>query len=540
MRHYSLQRFLTQKNIYFFCLGIYVFLAIASIFSGITGWDEESDYLGIRTQIAHAVKLVVGQPTDYRDIHADLEYYGIIGLLPAWLLWFIQQSLLTSRVSLPQALFYPEVDHQLNGFFAYAHLILACEFILLSVVVFKIAKEIPLRYPWIAAALIFITPSLVGNSFVNSKDIPFALFYTLYTLTLIERRRYNPAKNIYWLSVFAAAFLVNLKLVTIIVVIISEALLSLSSKYKVKSCRESSIFLMLVLAIALVFQPAAWSINPFPYIIESISKFSNHGWGGCMWWAGECVGVNSSSWNTSHYIVKWTTIKVPYLLLFLASVSICSSLWKIFNRQFQFSWSWFFVILQLALIPIMAAIRQSNLYDADRHILFIYPALAVIAASGIQTINESKFLKGYASTSMQCFICLLGVILFLDNLMINPYQSSYLNESARYFHSNLTTSIDYWAVSSKELIRNAQLKREITVHPQLKTGLWISPFWIAFRQLGGQVSDSSQLSPLYQVRDPSNFSAPPVERDCSFGSSVKRNLIPNRTITLSKLYFCRN
>ena len=540
MRHYRLQRLLTQKNIYFFCLGIYVFLAVASIFSGITGWDEESDYLGIRTQIAHAVKLVARQPTNYNDIHADLEYYGIIGLLPAWLLWFIQQSLLTSRVSLPQALFYPEVDHQLNGFFAYSHLILACEFILISVVVFKIAKEIPLRYPWIAAALIFVTPSLVGNSFVNSKDIPFTLFYTLYTLTLIKRQRNNPSRHVYWLSVFTSSFLVNLKLVTIIVVIISEAFLALSREHKIKSVRESLSFLLLVLAIALALQPAAWSINPFPYIIQSISKFSNHGWGGCMWWAGECVGVNSSNWNTFHYIAKWVSIKAPFFLLFLASVSLCSSLRKALNGQSIFSWPWFFVISQLCMIPIMAGIRQSNLYDADRHILFIYPALALVAASGIQSLRESNYVKGYLRISMQVFICFLGIILFFDNLMINPYQSSYLNEPARFIHSNLTTSIDYWAISSKELIRNAQLKREISVQPQLKNGLWISPFWIAFRQLGGQASESSLVSPLYQVRDPINFSAPPPERDCRFGSSVKRNLLPNRTIILSKLYFCQN
>jgi hypothetical protein len=72
-------------------LGLYLVLAFSALSGGLLGWDEETDYLGIRGQIAHAVLLLRGEHPDYHRIHSNLEYYGTVGLLPGWLLWFLQQ-----------------------------------------------------------------------------------------------------------------------------------------------------------------------------------------------------------------------------------------------------------------------------------------------------------------------------------------------------------------------------------------------------------------------------------------------------------------
>ena len=121
-----------DKTLYLLLVGVYAVLAIASIFSGITSWDEETDYLGIRTQLAHAVEMIRGHDANYKDIHSNLEYYGAASLFPAWLFWFLQQGLLIGRLSLSKALFDPSAEHQLTGFFATSHLLLAGEFVFLS------------------------------------------------------------------------------------------------------------------------------------------------------------------------------------------------------------------------------------------------------------------------------------------------------------------------------------------------------------------------------------------------------------------------
>ena len=525
-----------DKTLYLFLVGVYAVLAIAAIFSGITSWDEETDYLGIRTQVAHAVKLIGGYDSNYKEIHSNLEYYGAASLFPAWLFWFLQQGLLVGRLSLSKALFDPSAEHQLTGFFATSHLLLAAEFVFLSLLVVKISHSIGLKRAWIAGCLVLFHPSLIGHSFINPKDIPFALFYTGYTYTLVKRC--TSGRHQYFLfSVLSAAFLINQKFVAVVAVVASELLLLVIQSSNLKDVRKTVLLPSIALSLALLLQPASWGLNPFTYLGEAFTTFANHEWGGCMSYAHTCVGVNHPDWSTLVYIWNWLTVKIPFLWLFLIGILIFHSICS-FRRLLGFpAGPWLFVISQSGLIPLMAILRQSNLYDADRHLLFIYPTLSILAAKGLQTLNDSGLFARFKSISLP-FAALFFAILLADVLSLNPYQSAYLNEISRLTHNHTTTSLDYWAVSSKELIRNSQIYGSLPTSPALKQGLWISPFWIGFRQLDGMaLADESLPSPLFQLRDVSSFSSHEA-RPCRFDAEVKRSLLFVRPLTLSKLYLC--
>ena len=524
-----------DRNLYFFCLGIYVLLCLASIFSGITSWDEETDYLGIRTQIAHAIEVLRGQSPDYKDIHSDLEYYGAAALLPAWLLWFFQQSFLIGRLPLSKAIYDPSAEHQLTGFFSNAHLITGVEFVILSLLVIKISQKLGCKLQWLAGALLLFQPTLLGHSFVNLKDIPFALFYTTYTLSLILRARSSKYVHLS-LSLISASLLVNLKFVAILPIFLSEGLLLFIQTKKVRNLSRTALLLLAVPSFALLMQPASWGLNPIDYIREAFNTFSNHGWGGCMTWLNECIGINHPDWSTSRYIWNWLSIKVPLLWIFLLVYQCLYTLSK--PSLLCLRTLWLPVFSQILLIPLLAIARQSNLYDADRHLMFIYPALAVVCALAIQNIlSLSK--KAKVNSLMKLLLLFLSTILLWDSLSLNPYQSSYINEFSRFSHNHKTTSLDYWGVSSKELIRNSQINGSLQTPPVLTSGIWISPFWISYRQLSGQISSNTSLSPLYQLRVPSDFRTPPEERECVYASEVSRRIFPLKKLTLSKLYLCK-
>lgn len=535
----SVKRSKWDKKIYLVFVGVYVVLAFSAIISGITSWDEETDYLGIRTQLAHAVQLVLGYQTNYRDIHSNLEYYGSVGLLPAWLFWFLQQGLLIGRLPLSKALFDPSAEHQLTGFFATSHFFLVCEFVLLSYLVVKIAKQLELRLPWIAGCLVLFHPSLVGHSFVNPKDIPFALFYTGYTYTLLDRR-HSPRLFKFYLSLACASLLINQKFVAIAPVIISEVLLYITQSPCTRRLSRTLSLPLISLFMALALQPASWGLNPFTYLNEAFLTFSNHEWGGCMWYNRTCVGVNHPDWSTLRYIWNWLSIKLPFLWLILLSFQLLSCIFSpnIKIKSFVFS-PWMLVISQITLIPVMAVLRQSNLYDADRHLLFIYPPLSLVAAAGFQSLIDLR-ISNTAKTGLRLFLSLCFIVLVIDVLNLNPYQSSYLNEISRLRHNHTTTSLDYWAVSSKELIRNSQIHGSLSNSPRLKHGVWISPFWIGFRQLNGTVSDDDSLpSPLFQLRDVPSFSSH-ESRPCKFDTQVNRSLLFAKPLILSRLYLCED
>jgi len=334
-----IDRLVSQKwdrNVYFCCLGIYAVLALSALNSGITSWDEETDYLGIRTQMVHALQLLKHQPSDYRNIHANLEYYGVVGLLPAWILWFVQQSKLTSRLTLNYAFYHPAAEHQLTGFFTTSHFVLATEFVLLSLLVVIAARLLDVSFPWLAGGMCLLLLSLLGHSFVNAKDIPFALFYTAYTVTLLQRHRSEQSR---WLglSILAAALLINLKSVFVLPLLLSEALLvTLQGSSRRHIFKSSLVFLGSTL-LSLALQPSAWGLSPLRYFSEGFHTFASHEWGGCMFWGGRCVGVHDPSWSTAVYMWQWVSVKFPLLLIMLILFQLIWLLRKVPHNLYRLS-----------------------------------------------------------------------------------------------------------------------------------------------------------------------------------------------------------
>ena len=526
---------LWDRRLYLFAIGIYIVIAISSLFSGVTSWDEETDYLGIRTQIEHGLRFLRGENPDYKLIHSNLEYYGTVGLLAPWFLWFLQQSALVGRMTISQALFSPSAEHQLTGFFLNSHLYLAFEFVVLSWLVVLIARRLNASFPWLAGCLTLLIPSLLGHSFVNPKDIPFALFYTFYTYTLIVRHR-SGEDRFFWLSVLSAGLLINQKFVAAAPVLLSEGLLFFLQPRSLRSFIRSSTVPVFGLFLALTLQPASWGLLPWSYLHEAFETFAKHEWGGCMWWGGTCVGINQPDWSTLVYLWRWWSIKWPTLIIVLVLAQLYWLVLRISRRQLPNFWPspWLLLLSQAFLVPFMAVLRQSNLYDADRHTLFVYPVLAVISCFGFQRIY---YWRGslFARKLLISFICILGSIMLLDDLLIHPYQSAYLNEWGRIWHNHTTTALDYWAVSAKESLRQAQLNEKLSLSPTVDDSLGPLPLFIGHRQLSGHVEKHSSPKLIFQVRGAPAFKN---LQGCTKASEVSRTLSTGQDLLMSRLWTC--
>jgi len=523
-----------DKTLYWLVLGLYSACFLSALLSGITSWDEETDYLGIRTQVAHAVEFLRFKSPNYQSIHSNLEYYGTVGLFPAWLFWFLQQSFLVGRMSLRQALYEPSAEHQLTGFFATSHLILGVEFVLISLLVVLTARFFNADRPWIAGCICLAIPSLVGHSFVNPKDLPFAFFYTAYTYFQLRRSRSTDSR---WLglSILFSGFLINQKFVAILPVFATEVILEFVRSKSLWSFR-SLVAPISATFLSLLLHPASWGLLPWVYLHEAFNTFAVHEWGGCMWWGSSCVGVRSSGWSAMSYLWQWWSVKWPLLVVFLTGVQLLWIVSRLLrgDRSFLQVSSWWILLSQLCLIPLMAVIGNSNLYDADRHTLFVYPPLAVISCFGFQTLLRRTF-PDLTRAFAIVLVCLLSLVLILDNLLLNPYQIAYLNESARFTHDHKTTSLDYWSVSAKESIRQAQLNGAISLSPVVDDSLGTLPLFIGLRQLAGHVKRSVSPSLRLQTRDVSAF----VDlKECNKSSEVSRTLVTGHRLVLSRLWTC--
>ena len=93
-----------QKNFYWLILGLYLVSALSLSFDGGMTYDEEVDYIGLRDQLSFALKVLSGERPDFQQIHDNLEFYGIAGKLPGWILWFAHKQITGLGLGFNQAL----------------------------------------------------------------------------------------------------------------------------------------------------------------------------------------------------------------------------------------------------------------------------------------------------------------------------------------------------------------------------------------------------------------------------------------------------
>ena len=521
--------------VFYVLLGLYLIQAISAVAFGINAWDEETDLLGIRSHIAHAASLLTGRESDYRSIHSNLEYYGTIGFAPAWIFWFLARFV-SARLSLEQALYNPAADHQLTSYYQISHVFIVISFLLLVFLVIKTAGELRHPYPHLAGCIILLMPSLVGHSFVNAKDITFCTLYTAYTLCTILRLKRGTTSKLYLVSILIGGLLVNSKFVFLLPLVLTELAYTIIARKNLAlmAIFYASIRSFLSLLIALAIQPASWLVNPYVYLHEAFLTFSTHQWGGCMSFHGSCVGRYDPGWSTLFYISRWMSAKIPLLVIFLLCVTLLFLVIRTFrSKSFPLPVVYLPVLAQLLIIPVLSVFGNSNLYDTDRHLLFIYPPLVILS------LECTRYLcHGLIRKSVYLVAIFLSIILLADNLLITPYGTAYFNEPSRFFLNHENTATDYWATSAKEAINKAQLNGSLPVNPVLSTGLWISPLWISFRQLAGQMNASLDYELQLRVRNPSEFSRDDL--NCRHLSTVSRNLLfISKPLVLSRLELCK-
>ena len=105
----------------------------------------------------------------------------------------------------------------------------------------------------------------------------------------------------------------------------------------------------------------------------------------------------------------------------------------------------------------------SDLYHGLRQLLFIVPALAVLAACGMAWSMERSRAACRAGSLVPVVGVAALVLPVVDQVMMQPYQTSYVNLAtdllARDQADDDRPGDDFWRVSIPELVRDAQLDR---------------------------------------------------------------------------------
>ncbi len=285
----------------------------------------------------------------------------------------------------------------------------------------------------LALIFIFLSPRILGHSYNNLKDIPFALGYIMAIYGLVGViRKYPILKPAPWiwmslgLAISFGTRAGGLILIPIFFFFISLRWISgqaFKELVKWPPWRRGFILLGLLILTSItgfLIAVLAWPYAlqaPIKHSLESLQVMTNYSISIRQLFEGQWVW---SEHLPGYYPLKYILISTPIIII--AGFGMQFMMWKKSNAlvlgllNFVIIFPLFWVIL-----------KESNLYGAWRHLLFVYPAFVVISACSwdkLWRFKKSVFLR----TSL-IILLILGLSGPLIHIIKNhPLEYVYFNK----------------------------------------------------------------------------------------------------------------
>lgn len=252
----------------------------------------------------------------------------------------------------------------------------------------------------LTVVLLAFSPVFVGHATNNPKDMPFAALCVVSLLAFSLIRSAPPFLT--WrralLVGLALALPLNVRPGAVLYIAYFTGLLTfMAIRARVWRPREAGAVLArlaLVTAVALTAGTLFWpwaQQNPLVRPFQAVLQASHFAWRGDVLFAGSQIAANELPWT---YAPVWIGITTPPVILLGL---VCAAAATFAARKDERLWR--AGLWTVALAPIVLVIvRHSTLYDGWRHLLFVYPPLVILAASGwkdvITTTWKRPFLSG--------------------------------------------------------------------------------------------------------------------------------------------------
>ncbi len=428
-------------------LAILLITIILALGSGINGDDEyQNDY---------SKKLISYYSTGGADTSAlnipkgNMHYYGgffdiLTGAVNSTLGYEVADA------------GYHNVRHLFNALFGWLAMLFTA----------LLAKEIA---GWRAGILtllfMFLSPRFLGDSLMNPKDIPFAAGYivAIYYMALLFKALPVEGLKSLWKPALGVTLGIALAIATRAGGMILIAILGLFAgidfllKYGiggiVSEGKTTGKYALAVLGIsgsgyllALLFWPYALQA-PLSHPFEALGEFSKLGVKIRVLFAGENIMSDKTPWD---YALQWIWRTIPLFTLFgfIGSLVLLPKLLK------KYQVTPVLLALFSAVFPVFYVIyKDSILHDGWRHLEFVYPTMAVMAALfwlSLEEVFSKHKIAAYA------LYALLGLMAIESTLYIvrNPkFPYTYFNCASGGIggaFGNYET--DYWGVSMRQAL----------------------------------------------------------------------------------------
>jgi hypothetical protein len=199
-----------------------------------------------------------------------------------------------------------------------------------------------------------------------------------------------------------------------------------------------------------------FGLGLIPRVLQATSSFP---YGNPVFLAGEFLDAKNLPW---WYIPLALVAGMPVLILCFAFVGFIFG-WtsrSLMKTPLRFG-SLLLLTLQVLITPLAAIALGSVSYDANRHHLYVYPAVSVFAGLGLfllaKRLGNLKWQRRWLPRSAPKYILAIfaGFALLLplwESSRLLPYTYTYVNPVASLNGFETSWETDYWAVSLREAV----------------------------------------------------------------------------------------
>jgi hypothetical protein len=343
-------------------------------------------------------------------------------------------------------------------------------------------------------ALTMATPVFFGMTHVNFKDVPVAAGLTLMTSGLILSR-VGKASLTRWLSgavVMSLGGIVTLgtrpgawplMLALTAGTLVVYALVDLRRR-NLRATLPTAAGAGLAGVVTLLM---LWLTNPFAridvfrWLGDSFSVMRAYPWENITRAGGQDLLATDLPW---WYLPGWLLAQLPVLTtvaLLWAAIAVVASLaraqWSVPRGDLV---SLTPLVIQGVVLPVLIVVTGSVIYDGLRHVLFMLPALAGLAAIGVAALERrSENLRGRGpAVAAIAALVVVGASAWATARWM-PYSYAFINPIAGSDRSERDWELDYWGVTALEgvrLLKEAGLP-VVTVEPTIGTSDLVGSLW---------------------------------------------------------------
>jgi len=332
----------------------------------------------------------------------------------------------------------------------------------------------------LGSLFLILSPRIFAHSFYNPKDIPFMAVFIVSIYTLIT---YLNKKTLSSAIIHAAvcALLFDIRIAGFVVTIFTASfvaadLTTARPGEKKKVILGFSAYLCALFSLIVLFWPVLWE-GPISQFASMLRLMKRYNWTGYVLYSGDYIRNMELPW---HYIPVWIVISTPLFYTALFLIGSSSSIGALLKNRTEFYLKrrddiiflmWFFLPLAAAAIP------RSGLYDAWRHIFFVYPAFLIFSLMGLKLIFEfiKAGLRNLRFNVLRLFFILIAASSLVNTAIFmiryHPYQNLFFNPAAG---RNMRAvkegfELDYWGLSYRKalehILRNDE-REAISIYPR--------------------------------------------------------------------------